>query len=45
MRTVEGSELIGTSLGEYLLIVVQNCTGQPWKYGDEEVAVEGAVAS
>merc|ERR1719487_2738424 len=22
--------------GEYTLIVIQNCTGKPWNWGDEE---------
>ncbi len=44
MRTSEGTELICTALGEYILLVVQNCTGKPWKWPEDEAA-EGAGAS
>lgn len=36
MRTKQGTEIIVTSKFDYLLVVVQNCTGKPWVWGDEE---------
>ena len=35
MRTQEGSELIGMAYSDYFLLVIQNCTGKPWKYQDD----------
>lgn len=36
LRTRLGTEIIVTSKSDYLLAVVQNCTGKPWVWGDEE---------
>jgi hypothetical protein len=41
MRTAEGTELIGVAIQDFLLVVVQNCTGKPWKYPEDE-AQQGA---
>ena len=38
MRTAYGTELIGMVFADYILVVVQNCTGKPWKYPEEEGA-------
>merc|ERR1719159_2040230 len=36
IRTKEGTEILALPAGEYTLIVIQNCTGKPWNWGDEE---------
>ncbi|KAF4712323.1 putative aminopeptidase npepl1 [Perkinsus olseni] len=36
LRTKEGTEIIAVTGAEYILVVVQNCTGKPWKWEDEE---------
>lgn len=36
MRTKLGTEIIVTSKFDYLLAVVQNCTGKPWVWPSEE---------
>jgi len=38
LRTNDGCEIIALSANEYTLITMQNCTGKPWDFGDEEVA-------
>jgi len=38
IRTKEGTEILALPAGEYTLIVIQNCTGKPWVWGDEEAA-------
>ncbi|KAF4663080.1 putative aminopeptidase npepl1 [Perkinsus olseni] len=42
MRTKEGTEIIAVTGAEYILVVVQNCTGKPWKWADEEGGGEAA---
>jgi hypothetical protein len=42
MRTAEGTELIGVSIQDYLLVVVQNCTGKAWKYPEDDLALDAA---
>lgn len=44
IRTKEGTEILALPAGEYTLIVIQNCTGKPWVWGDEEAAGGAAVA-
>merc|ERR1719359_865374 len=41
IRTKEGTEILALPAGEYTLIVIQNCTGQVWLWGDEENAGGG----
>eukprot|EP00746_Dinoflagellata_sp_MGD_P162487 gnl/MRDRNA2_/MRDRNA2_90069_c0_seq1.p1 gnl/MRDRNA2_/MRDRNA2_90069_c0~~gnl/MRDRNA2_/MRDRNA2_90069_c0_seq1.p1 ORF type:complete len:131 (+),score=31.08 gnl/MRDRNA2_/MRDRNA2_90069_c0_seq1:111-503(+) len=36
LRTNEGSEIIAVTVTDYTFIVIQNCTGKPWDWGDEE---------
>eukprot|EP00929_Paragymnodinium_shiwhaense_P116831 TRINITY_DN86781_c0_g1_i1.p1 TRINITY_DN86781_c0_g1~~TRINITY_DN86781_c0_g1_i1.p1 ORF type:complete len:129 (+),score=29.84 TRINITY_DN86781_c0_g1_i1:185-571(+) len=36
IRTKEGTEIICVTVTEYTFIVIQNCTGKPWSWGDEE---------
>ena len=43
MRTSEGTELVGVSIGDFLLVVVQNCTGKPWHFPQEEGAAEASA--
>jgi hypothetical protein len=43
MRTKEGTEIIAVSAADYVLVVIQNCTGRPWVpevVGGEEKAAE-----
>lgn len=35
LRTAEGTELITSVYNDYLFVVIQNCTGKPWKWGDD----------
>ena len=34
-RSQEGTEIITTVCNDYLLVVIQNCTGKPWRWADE----------
>ena len=34
-RTMAGTEIITTVCSEYLLVVIQNCTGKPWKWSED----------
>merc|ERR1719456_420300 len=36
IRTKEGTEIVALPAGEYTLLVIQNCTGKPWSWGDED---------
>jgi len=36
LRTKEGTEIISVSVADYTFIVIQNCTGKPWDWGEEE---------
>merc|ERR1719230_681386 len=45
IRTAEGTEIIALPSVEYTLIVIQNCTGKPWLWGDEETAGAGGGAA
>ena len=35
-RTKEGTEIVTAVCMDYLLVVIQNCTGQPWKWPDDQ---------
>lgn len=39
-RTKDGTEIITTACSEYLLVVIQNCTGKPWVWAEEEGRTE-----
>ena len=45
MRTAEGTELIGVAVQDYLLVVVQNCTGKPWKFPEDEAQAAADAAA
>merc|ERR1719478_910140 len=36
IRTAEGTEIIALPAAEYTLLVIQNCTGKAWVWGDED---------
>ena len=38
MRTASGCEIIALSMNEFTLVTVQNCTGKPWDFGEDEVS-------
>ena len=40
IRTKECTELIVTAFNEYLLVVVQNCSGKPWTWKTESLSPE-----
>lgn len=40
LRTAEGTELITSVYNDYLFVVIQNCTGKPWKWGDDPGGTE-----
>lgn len=40
LRTKESTELVVTAFNEYLLVVVQNCSGKPWLWKSEAVSPE-----
>ncbi len=44
MRTAHGTELIGMVFADYILVVVQNCTGKPWIYADDDSSATAEVA-
>merc|ERR1719456_786017 len=45
IRTAEGTEIIALPSVEYTLIVIQNCTGKTWVWGDEEAAAGAGGAA
>merc|ERR1712187_639209 len=41
IRTKEGTEIICVTVTEYTFVVIQNCTGKPWSWGEEDGAPGG----
>ena len=38
LRTTAGCEIIALSAAEYTLVTIQNCTGKPWDWGEDDTA-------
>lgn len=45
IRTKEGTEVICVTQTEYILVVIQNCTGKPWTTEEEGTAAAGGEGS